>query len=141
MSERTSSKPGIADYVVARRKRKECFLDEIDRLIDVAVEEALYDRFSFVRFVGLSLEHDEVPDASTICRFRQSLVERDVQKTHAGQAQPPVAATWPPGQRGSHRRCHRRFVRAPAVQGARRAPAGSSGRQRGRDGCDDQLFR
>ena len=34
MSERTSSKPGIADYVVARRKRKECFLDEIDRLID-----------------------------------------------------------------------------------------------------------
>ncbi len=34
MSERTSSKPGIADYVVARRKRKECFFDEIDRLID-----------------------------------------------------------------------------------------------------------
>lgn len=34
MSERTSSKPSIADYVVARRKRKECFLDEIDRLID-----------------------------------------------------------------------------------------------------------
>ena len=34
MSERTSEKPGIADYVVARRKRKESFLDEIDRLID-----------------------------------------------------------------------------------------------------------
>ena len=123
MSERTSSKPGIADYVVARRKRKECFLDEIDRLIDwnplekllrktlkrvvnavgnpaypplpmfkilllqrwynlsdTAVEEALYDRFSFVRFVGLSLDHDEVPDATTICRFRQSLIERNVQK-------------------------------------------------------------
>ena len=123
MSERTSSKPGIADYVVARRKRKECFLDEIDRLIDwnplekllrktlkrvvnavgnpaypplpmfkilllqrwynlsdTAVEEALYDRLSFVRFVGLSLDHDEVPDATTICRFRQSLVERNVQK-------------------------------------------------------------
>ena len=123
MSERTSSKPGIADYVVARRKRKECFLDEIDRLIDwnplekllrkrlkrvvnavgnpaypplpmfkilllqrwhslsdAAVEKALYDRFSFVRFVGLSLDHDEVPDATTICRFRQSLVERNVQK-------------------------------------------------------------
>ena len=123
MSERTSSKPGIADYVVSRRKRKECFLDEIDRLIDwnplekllrktlkrvvnavgnpaypplpmfkilllqrwynlsdTAVEEALYDRFSFVRFVGLSLDHDEVPDATTICRFRQSLVEHNVQK-------------------------------------------------------------
>lgn len=120
MSERTSQMPGIADYVVGRRKRKDCFLDEIDRLIDwkplekvlrqklkrvanavgnpaypplpmfkilllqrwynlsdVAVEEALADRFSFVRFTGFSLE-DDIPGASTICRFRQSLVERDV---------------------------------------------------------------
>jgi IS5 family transposase len=34
MSERTSSEPGMADYVVARRKRKESFLDEIDRFIN-----------------------------------------------------------------------------------------------------------
>ena len=34
MSERASKKPGIADYVVSRRKHKECFLDDIDRLID-----------------------------------------------------------------------------------------------------------
>jgi transposase, IS5 family len=34
MSERNSKKPGIADYVAARRKRMDCFLDEIDRLID-----------------------------------------------------------------------------------------------------------
>lgn len=34
MSEHISSKPGIADYIVASRKRKECFLDEIDSLID-----------------------------------------------------------------------------------------------------------
>ena len=101
MSERTSEKPGIADYVAARRKHRDCFLDEIDRLIDwkplekllrqklkrvanavgnpayppllmfkilllqrwynrsdMAVEEALYDRLSFVRFVALSLDHD-----------------------------------------------------------------------------------
>jgi len=31
--ERTSSKSGIADYVVSRRKRQECVLNEIDRLI------------------------------------------------------------------------------------------------------------
>jgi IS5 family transposase len=123
MSERSSKKPGIADYVVSRRKHKECFLDEIDRLIDwkpfekllrkklsrvanavgnpayaplpmfkilllqrwydlsdAAVEECLYDRFSFVRFVGLSLDHDEVPDSTTICRFRQSLLENNVLK-------------------------------------------------------------
>ena len=123
MSERTSKKPGIADYVAAHRKRKDCFLDETDRLIDwkplekvlrnklkrvanavgnpayspllmfkilllqrwynlsdAAVEEALCDRLSFVRFVGLSLDHDEVPDSTTICRFRQSLVERNILK-------------------------------------------------------------
>lgn len=34
MSESTCPKLGLADYVVARRKRKECFLDEIDRLSD-----------------------------------------------------------------------------------------------------------
>jgi len=123
MNERTSKKPGIADYVAAHRKHKDCFLDEIDRLIDwkplekvlrnklkrvanavgnpayppllmfkilllqrwynlsdMAVEETLCDRLSFVRFVGLSLDHDEVPDATTICRFRQSLVERNILK-------------------------------------------------------------
>jgi transposase, IS5 family len=101
MSERTSKNPGIADYVVVRRKRKDCFLDEIHHRIgwkalekllrkklkrivnavdnpaypplpmfkilllqrwhnlgDVAVEDFLYDRMSFVRFVGLSLDHD-----------------------------------------------------------------------------------
>ena len=123
MSERTSKKPGIADYVAARRKHKDCFLDEIDRLIDwkplekvlrqklkrvanavgnpayppllmfkilvlqrwynlsdMAEEEASCGRLSFVRCVGLSLNHDEVPDATTICRFRQSLTERSVLK-------------------------------------------------------------
>lgn len=33
ISERTSKKPSITDYVAARRKHKDCFLDEIDRLI------------------------------------------------------------------------------------------------------------
>jgi len=123
MSERTSKKPGIADYVAARRKHKDSFLDEIDcfidwkplekvlqqklkrvantvgnptyppllmfkilllqrwyNLSDMAVEEALCDHLSFVRFTGLSLDHDEVPDATTICCFRQSLVERNILK-------------------------------------------------------------
>ena len=34
MGERTSKKPGIADYVAARRRGKDCFLDQIDHLID-----------------------------------------------------------------------------------------------------------
>jgi IS5 family transposase len=42
------------------------------RLSDPEMEAALWDRVSFVRFVGLSL-NDEVPDHSTIWRFRQKL--------------------------------------------------------------------
>jgi transposase, IS5 family len=41
-------------------------------LSDPAMEEALYDRLSFQRFCGLSLE-DETPDHTTIWRFRETL--------------------------------------------------------------------
>ena len=42
---------------------------------DQGIEEALWDRVSFKRFVGLSLE-DAVPDHSTISRFRKEVTER-----------------------------------------------------------------
>ena len=42
---------------------------------DEAMEEALWDRVSFKRFVGLSLE-DAVPDHSTISRFRKEVAKR-----------------------------------------------------------------
>jgi transposase, IS5 family len=44
-------------------------------LSDLALEEALSDRLSFRRFVGLALA-DPVPDHSTFSRFRTELVER-----------------------------------------------------------------
>lgn len=43
-------------------------------LSDPGLEDALYDRLSFRRFVGLTLD-DAVPDHSTICRFRSLLVK------------------------------------------------------------------
>ncbi len=43
-------------------------------LSDPAMEAALYDRLSFQRFAGLSLE-DETPDHSTIWRFRERLTK------------------------------------------------------------------
>lgn len=46
-------------------------------LSDPAMEEALYDRFSFRRFAGLSLE-DKTPDHSTIWRFREELTRREL---------------------------------------------------------------
>ena len=42
---------------------------------DEAMEEALWDRVSFKRFVGLSLE-DAAPDHSTISRFRKEVAKR-----------------------------------------------------------------
>lgn len=42
------------------------------RLSDPELEEALADRLSFRRFVGLSMQ-DRVPDETTLCRFRAAL--------------------------------------------------------------------
>ena len=44
-------------------------------LSDERLEEALWDRVSFRRFVGLGLD-DEAPDRSTVSRFRLQLVRR-----------------------------------------------------------------
>ncbi|GAA3251574.1 hypothetical protein GCM10020258_07500 [Sphingomonas yabuuchiae] len=53
---------------------KALVLQRIYALSDHGLEEALDDRMSFRRFVGLSLE-DAPPDHSTICRFRNRLLE------------------------------------------------------------------
>ena len=45
------------------------------QLSDPGLEEALSDRLSFRRFVGLALA-DPVPDHSTLSRFRSELVRR-----------------------------------------------------------------
>src|ERR671918_229853 len=44
------------------------------RLSDADLEEALNDRMSFRRFVGLGLE-EAAPDHTTLCRFRNQLAE------------------------------------------------------------------
>jgi IS5 family transposase len=54
---------------------KVLLLQSLYGLSDAETEEALADRLSFRRFVGLALT-DAVPDHSTICRFRNLLVEQ-----------------------------------------------------------------
>lgn len=44
-------------------------------LSDQGMDDALCDRISFRRFVGLSFSHD-TPDSTTICRFRNHLAQR-----------------------------------------------------------------
>ena len=53
---------------------KALLLQRLYGLSDAELEEALYDRLSFRRFCGLGLE-EVVPDHTTLCRFRNHLVE------------------------------------------------------------------
>jgi IS5 family transposase len=46
-------------------------------LSDPALEAAMCDRISFLRFVGFSLE-SAIPDETTICRFRNALARRNL---------------------------------------------------------------
>jgi IS5 family transposase len=52
---------------------KALLLQSLYGLSDAELEEAITDRLSFRKFVGLSLE-DDVPDHTTLCRFRNLLV-------------------------------------------------------------------
>jgi IS5 family transposase len=53
---------------------KALLLQALYGLSDAELEDALGDRLSFRRFVGLSLD-EEVPDHTTICRFRNLLTQ------------------------------------------------------------------
>lgn len=64
-------RPGYGPLVLLR-----CvLLQQWYGLSDPGLEEALADRLSFRRFVGLSLS-DPVPDHSTLSRFRKELVKQ-----------------------------------------------------------------
>jgi IS5 family transposase len=53
---------------------KALLLQSLYGLSDVELEDALADRLSFRKFIGLSLE-DAIPDSTTLCRFRNLLIE------------------------------------------------------------------
>ena len=58
---------------------KVLLLEQWYNLSDVQMEEALGDRISFRRFVGLGLE-DDTPDYSTMSRFRTELARRGLSR-------------------------------------------------------------
>ncbi len=53
---------------------KAVILESLYGLSERELEEALDDRLSFRRFVGLSLEDEKVPDHTALSRFRNRLV-------------------------------------------------------------------
>jgi len=69
------------------RKRKELkmmlkiyFLQQWNDLSDPAMEEAIYDRNSFQKFLDIDLLSDAVPDETTILNFRHLLEEHCLQE-------------------------------------------------------------
>jgi len=69
------------------RKRKELkimlkiyFLQQWNDLSDPAMEEAIYDRNSFQKFLDIDLLSDTVPDETTILNFRHLLEEHKLQE-------------------------------------------------------------
>jgi len=54
------------------------FLQLWHNLSDPAMEEALYDRLSFQKFLGFDCFGGVIPDESSICRFRHVLEQNDL---------------------------------------------------------------
>jgi IS5 family transposase len=57
------------------------FLQLWFNLSDPGVEDALYDSFAMRHFVGIDLGAEGAPDETTVCKFRQLLERRKLEKT------------------------------------------------------------
>jgi IS5 family transposase len=69
-------------------------------LSDPGLEEAICDRLSFRRFLGLSFS-DPVPDETRICRFRNKLAEENLGKRLFAMLAEQLQAKWLIVRRGS----------------------------------------
>jgi len=49
-------------------------------LSDEGTEDAVHDIMSVRKFVGISVNESDIPDKSTICRFRNLLIEHNIQQ-------------------------------------------------------------
>lgn len=56
------------------------FLQQWYGLADAALEDAVYDSRAFCGFLGIDLEHERVPDATTLLGFRRLLEKHELTK-------------------------------------------------------------
>ena len=88
-------------------------------LSDPQLEEALSDRLSFRRFVGLGLQ-DDTPDHSTISRFRRVLAQRELSAALFAAVTDQLAQRGPGAEAGDLAGRHRgRRPGAPPTPGGR----------------------
>ncbi len=60
------------------------FLQQWFNLSDPAVEDEVYDRSSFQKFLGIDLMRESVPDETTVCKFRHMLERNKMQEEFLG---------------------------------------------------------
>ena len=89
-------------------------------LSDADLEEALNDRMSFRRFVGLGLE-DAAPDHTTLCRFRGRLAEAGLSQKLFGEFERQLEARGLILKRGT-------MIDASLVETPHRPPSADGGR-------------
>ncbi len=107
-------------------------------LSDPAMEAALFDRVSFLRFAGLSLE-DETPDHSTIWRFRERLTKDGLMERLFGELTRQLEARGLIIKQGT-------LIDASMVASAARRPRKDEGKTSGTDpdarfGADNERSR
>lgn len=100
---------------------KALLLQQWYALSDAALEEAINDRMSFRRFLGLSLEGPS-PDHTTLCRFRQRLVEEGLSGALFLEFQGQLEARGLILKRGT-------MIDASLVETPHRPPSGDGGRE------------
>ena len=47
-------------------------------LSDEGIEDAIYDSYAMRCFMGIDFDEEQVPDATTLCKFRKLLVENEI---------------------------------------------------------------
>jgi IS5 family transposase len=58
-----------------------CFIvQNLRTLSDEATEDLIYENITVRRFIGISINETDLPDASTICRYRKFLYEKEFTK-------------------------------------------------------------
>jgi IS5 family transposase len=51
-------------------------------LSDEGIEDAIYDSYAFRKFMKIDFFNEQVPDATTLCKFRKLLVDNGIQKLY-----------------------------------------------------------
>lgn len=58
------------------------FLQNWFNLSDEGIEDAIYDSYAFRKFMKIDFFNTQVPDATTLCKFRKLLVDHGIQKQY-----------------------------------------------------------